>query len=207
MKGNEIVIDEEFIIEYESKYDDPEIGGDEREYSELIKRVSYDVSQGNISKSTFRCILNWKAARVKGYVKWDNFKGYEDTFKQVIKMIKENPDKYLETIIRDLDKLDGIGIPIASTIVHFISPKDFPIVDKRTVQVLQKANYLDGSKKYYHYRDKIEGYKIFRREVLNIAKKYAGGDIRKVDRALFAYHKINSKTEVNQTKSELCITT
>lgn len=85
MKGNEIVIDEEFIIEYESKYDDPEIGGDEREYSELIKRVSYDVSQGNISKSTFRCILNWKAARVKGYVKWDNFKGYEDTFKQVIK--------------------------------------------------------------------------------------------------------------------------
>ncbi len=193
MRENKIVIDEEFICKYGLKYDDPKIGGDEKEYKELVKKVFEDVSQGRISKSTFEYILNWKAARAKGYVKWDEFEKYENTFKNVIGMIKTDPNKYLDTIISDLDELPGIGIPVASTIAHFISPKDFPIVDFRTVQVLQKANLLDAKEKYYYYRDKVEGYKDFRNKILKIAKNYARGDLRKVDRALFAYHKISSK--------------
>jgi len=97
--------------------------------------------------------------------------------------------KFPHKTIEDFDNLPGVGIPVASTILHFMYPKDFPIVDFRTIEVLQKGDYsLDKEMDYS--RETSRGYCEFREVILGIAKKYTEGDIRKVDKALFAYHKL-----------------
>lgn len=180
------VIDCAFIEKWHPLYDCPKVGNDEKEYKDLIDDVAEVMSQtGTISEVIFKKIYNWKAARALHYVDLTKFDNYKKVIKQATAHALENPEKTLN----ELDNLNGIGIPVASTILHFIYPKVFPVVDFRTIEVLQAAGYLDKSISYY--RDSSRGYSDFRRVILDIAQKYSKGDIRKVDKALFAYHKLN----------------
>ncbi len=179
-------IDDTFIEKWHLKYDCSKVGNDEKEYKDIIENVSGEISQnGTLSKEIFKKIYNWKAARALHYVDLTKFDNYKEVIKQATAHALENPE---ETLI-ELDNLNGIGIPVASTILHFIYPKVFPIVDFRTIEVLQNAGYLDKSISYY--RDSSQGYSDFRRVMLEIAQKYSNEDLRKVDKALFAYHKLN----------------
>lgn len=187
-----IVIDDSFIEKLCPEYDCSNVGGDEVKYKKIIKNVEKEkVSQiGTLSEILFREIYNWKAARAIHHVNFSKFDDYNKVFKQAKVALK-----FPETTIEEFDNLPGIGIPVASTILHFIYPKDFPIVDFRTIEVLKEANNLVRSMDYY--RGTSKGYCEFREEILNIAKKYTKRDIRKVDKALFAYHKLcfNSKNK------------
>lgn len=181
-----LVIDDSFIEKWYLKYDCLNVGGDDADYIQIIKDVEEEVSKiGTLSEKIFRKIYNWKAARAMHHVNFSKFDDYEKAFKQAMIDALKSPKKTIE----NFDDLPGVGIPVASTILHFIYPKDFPIVDFRTIEVLKEADYsLDKSMGYY--RDTSKGYCEFRDVTLNIAKKYTKGDIRKVDKALFAYHKL-----------------
>lgn len=184
---NKLVINDYFIEKWCPEYDCSTVGGDELDYLKIIKNVEEEkVSQiGTISIELFKKIYNWKAARAIHHVDFSKFDDYKKVFKQATDDALKFPNK----IIEEFDKLPGIGIPVASTILHFIYPKDFPIVDFRTIEVLKEADYsLD--KEMGYYRDTSKGYCEFRNVILNIAKKYTKGDIRKVDKALFAYHRL-----------------
>lgn len=85
--------------------------------------------------------------------------------------------------------LPGVRMPVASTILHFIYPKRFPIVDYRTVETLQHFDCLNKSRSRYFFRDTIAGYRVFQRVMLNIARQRQKWSLRQIDRALFAYHK------------------
>lgn len=64
-------------------------------------------------------------------MQWDNFGIYENCF---VKILQDSCDDGRK--IEMLDDLPGIGIPVASAILHFIKPDRFPIVDFRTVEAL-----------------------------------------------------------------------
>lgn len=179
---NKLVIDSAFIEKWHPLYDCPKVGDDEKEYYEIREEVS---KEGGLSKAIFKRIYNWKAARAWHHVDCTKFDDYKKVFMQAKKQALVNPEK----IIDDLDNLQGIGIPVASTILHFIYPNDFPIVDFRTIEVLKMAGCLDKPKDYYRYSSK--GYSEFRDVILQITREHSKGDNRKVDRALFAYHKLN----------------
>jgi thermostable 8-oxoguanine DNA glycosylase len=181
-----LVIDDSFMEIWCPKYDCSTVGGDDKKYDVIIKDVEKEnVSQiGILSEKLFRKIYKWKAARAMHHVNFSKFDDYNMVFKQTIVQALESP----EQTVKELDNLPGIGIPVASTILHFINPEDFPIIDFRTIEILQEADYLDKSMDYY--RDTSRGYCEFREVILDIAKKYTEGDIRKVDKALFAYHKL-----------------
>lgn len=187
-----IIIDNHFIEKWQQKYDVHE--KDEKEYNSIKDEV---FNAGTVSEAILKRIYNWKAARAKSYVDWTRFADYEKVINQAISRPLENKEK----IIDELDKLPGIGIPVASTILHFIHPRIFPIVDFRTIEVLQSAGYLDRVESYYH--DSSSGYAEFRHIIIDIAQKYSRGDIRKVDKALFAYHKygLKHKDECAQQKA------
>lgn len=128
-------------------------------------------------------ILNWKSPRVKGIVRKDDFNYYAKGIKQAISASESQK-------IEILDDLYGIGIPVASTILHIIYPKIYPIVDFRTVEVLKKAGYFNKS--MYFYRNTLKGYDIFRAAIKDIANQNPKWNLRQIDRALFAYHKTNA---------------
>jgi len=89
------------------------------------------------------------------------------------------------------NKIYGVGFSIASTILHFIYPDDYPIIDVRTIEALQLLGYLDKDTKMTAIRGTKEGYDSYRSKIFEISKK-SKRTLREVDKALFKYHKIKS---------------
>ncbi len=184
-----IVIDDNFIKEWHPKYDKPEIGGDYAEYENLIE----EVSRGTISKTIFIHILDWKTPRVKGIIKLDNYDDYAEGIKHALQAPEDRK-------LSILDDLYGISVPVASTILHFIYPSSFPIMDIRVAEVLYYSGYLTAKSRTQ------SNYVKFRRVILNVARQ-SKGTLREIDRALFAYHKIELEPELKSAigKAKKCL--
>lgn len=186
----DIVINADFINEWKKRYDEDNIGGDEEEYKTICKKIFIEISLGTISKATFIEILNWKTPRLKGIVKLDEFSYYEEGIKNALKA----PDNQKLSI---LDDLYGIGVPTASTILHLSSPSKFPIMDKRTAETLKYHKGLERDTR------SVKNYARFC-EVIHDIKQVSGCTLREIDKAIFAYHKIELeprlKKETSKTK-------
>ncbi len=173
------------------KYD--KIEKDEREYRNILEIISSDIkNKGTLKKSTFIRILDWKTTRVKGIVNLANFKEYARNIKKCLRDSYSDEEK-----LAILDNLRGIGVPVASTILHFIFPKTFPIMDIRTVEVLHLGQYIESDK-----RDQ-KRFVPFRNEIKKIQKKYPNWSLREIDKALFAYHKI--RIDKHKLRKKKCI--
>jgi len=172
------MIDEKFIDKWGP------IDIEDFEYNNIKRLVEGDIKKIiSISKATLEALLNWKASRTKGKLNWENFEDYEKKFKEILELPKENK-------LGKLTELAGFGVSIASAVLHFIYPNEFPIIDIRTVETLQATDYIDKNKSIYSIRDTIKGYYYYRSVILDIAKK-CKKSLRDVDKALFKYHKIN----------------
>jgi plasmid stabilization system protein ParE len=188
-------IDDEFIGRWEPLYDDPRIGGDDEDhigcsggkvvgYKTLITRVGRDVSStGTISKNTFLEIWKWKGAmRVLRHVRLEKYNTlYAPAFKSAA---AAPPEKKLAALLAGGTKLPGVGAPTGSTIIHFIHPDTMPIIDARTVEVLFEAKRISTKQ-----RVSVEHYENFRMAMDKIRDDCRDRTLRKIDRALFAYHK------------------
>lgn len=108
------VIGDNFIKKWHPKYDGSEIGGDYVEYETLIKEVSKEVSQGIISKPTSIRILDWKAPRVKGIVRLNNFDYYVEGIKRAL----QAPE---DCKLQILDELYGIGSSCIDNPTFYVS--------------------------------------------------------------------------------------
>jgi hypothetical protein len=103
-------------------------------------------------------ILNWKAPRVKGIVRLNEFSAYKEGIRAACGA-EENEN------LKILVQLYGIGAPVGSTMLHFIYPSSFPIIDIRTAETLHHAGRIKSkSTDLLHYGP-------FRSEMLNIAKE------------------------------------
>jgi len=175
-RANDLEIDQSFISIWHPKYE--EIAADEAEYSDLVKITNIEIQErGTISKTTFICILNWKSPRVKGIVRLNEFSIYE---KGINDAHEADEHEKLGTLIC----LRGIGAPVGSTILHFIYPDSFPIIDIRTTETLNYAGRIRSKS------TDVLRYPSFRSAMLQIAQENPAFSLREIDRALFAYHKI-----------------
>lgn len=169
-------IDDSFIIKWHPRYEETE--DDEEEYRQIVASAKEEIRRtGNLSKETFIRILDWKAPRLKGIVRLNNFKLYAEAIKKSL-----GAPEGQKLII--LDNLYGIGAPLASTILHFIYPEKFPIIDIRTVEVLYARGYVKSK-----LRD-ARRYPDFKAAILLIRQQFPKWTLRQIDRALFAFHKL-----------------
>ncbi|MBM4141170.1 MAG: hypothetical protein FJ242_06735 [Nitrospira sp.] len=183
-------INDNFIGKWHPKYDETE--DDEPEYKRLVGKVRSEIeSNGSLTKETFVDILNWKAARVKGRVDWQNVDRYLDATKRCREI--EDMEK-----MRVLIDLQGIGVPVASTILHFIYPQSFPIIDQRTVDVLKHFGYIQ------HKSRDLKRYPAFKEAILLLKQRYPRWFLGEIDRAMFAYHKQNPDLFGKLTKAGKC---
>jgi len=188
-----ITIDDEFIDKWQRRYEETE--DDEGEYQNIVAKVKEEIDKSHsISKELFIRILYWKAPRVTGIIKLD---AYDTTYSPAVRKCIGAADN---DKIGILDALYGIGGPVASTIIHFIFPSSFPIIDIRTADVLFYSAKLLNSRS-----TDLKNYPPFRSIMLNIVHKHPQWTLRHLDRALFAYDKIELDPKLkslNQNISE-----
>lgn len=198
------MIDDKFIERWEPKYDCIEC--DEEKYQCLLKDVKKEIEQsGSLSKTMLKEVFRWKkpAILVWHHVENADYDKYEKAFRDAFleKDILQKIKILIECDNNGRKKLPGIGIPVASTILHFRCPLAIPIIDRRTVEVLRYFKCLEGPTSCYTEPRKKLGYHTFHNRISGIQRKCAKQwNLRQIDRALFAYHKIelSGSTKVRQ---------
>jgi len=174
---DDIKINRSFVSAWHPRYDETE--NDETDYKALVGLTSTEIrEQKTLKEHTFRRILDWKSPRVKGIVRFNEFQVYEEGIRAAYDA-EEN--KKLEALLR----LYGVGAPVASTILHFMYPDSFPIIDIRTVETLYRAGRIK------HSSTAPSHYAAFRSEIISILSEISPFTLRELDRSLFAYHKIH----------------
>ncbi|MBN1829037.1 MAG: hypothetical protein JW884_07820 [Deltaproteobacteria bacterium] len=174
---DDLKVDLSFVSTWHPRYD--EIENDETEYKALVALTNKDITeQKTLTEQTFIRILDWKSPRIKGIVRLNEFGVYENGIRDAY---GAEEDRKLEALLQ----LYGIGAPVASTILHFMYPDAFPIIDVRTVETLCCAGRIK------HHSTDASRYATFRAEMLEILKEVPPFTLREIDRALFAYHKIH----------------
>jgi hypothetical protein len=178
MRATPNFIDDQFIQAWHPRYDETE--DDEPEYRRLLNKVSLEMeTDRSLIRQTFTEILNWKSARVKGRIDWSAFETYTNA-------IAKCQESFGMERMRLLIDLPGIGAPVASTFLHFIFPSSFPIIDRRTVDVLRHFGYIQ------YKSTGIAQYPAFMAAVLAIRDHYPKWSLREIDRAVFSFHKQNT---------------
>ncbi len=178
-------IDAQFISEWEPRYD--QIASDQEEYLALINMVRTETQDRlTITRRTFERIINWKSPRAKGKINWSDYRIYQKAFRQVLSI---DEDERMEVLVA----LPGIGAPIASAILHFIFPSVFPIYDFRTTETLHYFSYIKSKIVSPRY------YREFRETIQSVREELDRYDLRQIDRALFAFHKISFSRKKNGT--------
>lgn len=171
-------INDKFIEKWHPKYDILE--KDEEYYQNILCEVKIDIrSKKTLSEKTFKKIINWKAKRAKGKIEWANFNKYSEQVRKCLDKNLSDTEK-----IKILDDLKGIGAPIATTILHFIFPKEIPIMDIRTVEVLYINNWIESLQRT------VRNFQPFKEAILTIKSNCPKWSLRQIDRALFTFHKI-----------------
>jgi len=181
-----------FISTWHPRYDETE--KDEAEYQTLVDLAAIDIENiKTFSKSTFLRILCWKSPRLKGIVRLKDFDVYQNGIRLAHDAVEDEK-------IKMLIQLYGIGAPFGSTILHFMYPDSFPIFDVRTVETLNFARLIQFK------RTNPTHYASFRSVMLNLLRENQPFSLREIDRALFAFHKIqltqkqSKKKETNRNK-------
>ena len=201
-----LIIDSTFIREWAPRYDASE--HDEEEYHKLVSLVPNEIFKtGTISRETFGRIYHWKAHRAINKVEWHKFDPiYAPRFRlafsdsvpwhhklPILLWSKEKLEKKLpvaqDRLCNIRGEASGIGVPVASAVLHFAYPSEFPIIDIRTVEVLYFCGCLKSTRTHYM------GYDPFQDEMLKLAKEQ-GHSLREIDKALFAYHKNKLQREI-----------
>jgi len=170
-------IDSAFIEKWEPRYD--EIASDQGEYLTLIDMVGAETrNYQTITLETCERIINWKSPRARGKINWSDYGIYQKAFQLIL-----SPGHTSKMNV--LVDLPGIGVPVASVILHFIFPSVFPIYDFRTVEALHYFGYLHSK------TVNLVRYPEFHEAIRRLQAELVHYDLRQIDRALFAFHKIN----------------
>jgi len=175
-------IDSTFIEKWEKEYSE----ADEKKYIEILNLVKNELKNiTGISLSTFKELYNWKT-RGRSY---NNIieEEYETIYNENIKVSIDVPD---DKKIYILDGMPGVRIAVASTILHFIYPNQFPIIDVNTIKALKELGYYEPNEKIEKLRDSPESYNNYRRKLLKIQKSIDGDwTLHQIDKALFSFGK------------------
>ncbi len=167
-----IRITREFVRYWSDRYD-------YREERQLKGWLAKQSGRKFLDRKRFLGIAMWKTPRAK-----DHYEANRAGFvRQVTDQAFQACDDRLRLHI--LMALDGVGVPVASTLLHFAFPDTYPILDVRALTTLTKAGLWSGNEPGASTpADWLKYTRLMRR----LAKKLRI-DLRTLDRALWAFDK------------------
>ena len=128
-KGQE-VLSREFVREWAGRYDtESDVKDKEEELKEWL-RTRFREGRPYLDKGHFVEIASWKSRRPLRHYKSND----DDLVREVtaLAFAARRDDLRLKL----LTLLKGVGVPVASTILHFAFPDEYPIMDVRGVTTL-----------------------------------------------------------------------
>lgn len=137
----------DFIKKYEHIWDKNPKGLLEKyDYQKKLTDELDQLKPAHVDFETIFKIVLWKVNRFP-YIN-------EDQIKKLKKVSNFTEHKQAEALIKELLMIEGIALPMASTILRFINPNVFQIIDERAYRVL-----FPDQKKYPSKPQKItDGY-------------------------------------------------
>lgn len=174
-----LIIDNDFIQKWAKVYNDRFRGGKAVKEEEAIRDwLSKQTEPKYLNKEYFVRLGRWKSARVTRHYELNEDKEIQDITRAA----------YLETDalgkLRLLMTLKGVGVPVASTIIHYMQPNEFPIFDYHCRYVLSEADIWNRNKDDASTRAWLSYVEIMRRLAAKLDVT-----LPDLDKALFAYHK------------------
>jgi len=148
----------------------------------LIKKLRHIKSRGHFIKPEFLEMCKWKDSRQRNRSCWEA--NTESEIVNVSTRVFATNDEHERIIL--LDRLKGVGIPIASAILTLTDPQAYGVIDIRVWQVL----YLYGEVSYSPEGKKLSvGHWM---DYLPKIRQWASEFevcVRNIERSLFEYHK------------------
>jgi hypothetical protein len=138
-----------------------------------------------VDRRHFVDLAVWKTPRPRRY--------YEQNSSAFVRKVTEAAFRVGDGRLRlhTLMALHGVGVPVASTILHFVFPDRYPIMDVRVVAALRKAELWqrDDARSFT-----TAGWLEYIQLMRGLAKKLAV-ELRDLDKALWAFDKFGRKAE------------
>lgn len=132
--------------------------------------------RGWLTADELRILADWKSPRIRRWIARNTEAGIEDFTRLALSTENERLRIEVPTL------LHGVGYPMASVILHFCHTDPYPVLDFRAVWTLQSEEPSSG----YTF----DFWQQYTSTCRDLAKE-AGCSIRTLDRALWAYSKIN----------------
>jgi hypothetical protein len=151
-KGQE-VLSREFVRKWAAQYDDdyvkkyPEYARVERRVKACLER-RFREGRAYLDKGHFVEIATWKSQRPLRHYESND----DDLVQQVTALAFAARRDDLK--LRLLMLLDGVGVPVASTILHFAFPDEYPIMDVRAVATLRRFGlWMQPTRSWFDVED------------------------------------------------------
>lgn len=139
-----LTIDRAFVKEYAPQYAVSDI-----EDQVLRKDGPKARKNGKMKRKAFLRVGQWKGLAVFSHLEQHSTDDIE--FITSIALSKDTPDKFRVSL---LTTLDGVGVPLASSLLSAAFPDRFAIMDSRAVGALHRAGHLTtNNPARVHYAD------------------------------------------------------
>ncbi len=174
--SGKVRINRGFVEYWSDRYD----YRDDYHHEQRLKRwLAKQSGRKFLDKESFLGIAMWKTPRGKHHYE-ANSAGF---VRQVTDEAFQARDDRLRLHI--LMALDGVGVPVASTILHFAFPDMYPILDIRALTTLTKAGLWSGNEPG---ASTLADWLKYTRLMRGLSKKLRV-DLRTLDKALWAFDK------------------
>jgi thermostable 8-oxoguanine DNA glycosylase len=174
-----LTIDKGFIEKWSQAYkDEYKCDKDEAEEKAIRYWLSEQEEPKYFNKEYFVRLSRLKSLQSVKYFEINDDDEVVDSTKSAYK----EPDEVKKLLI--LMKLVGVGVKCASTIVHYMEPDAFPILDTHIMNTLKEAGLWTRNVAETGPKDWFEYVKIMRG-----LGNQLGFSLRDLDKALFAYDK------------------
>jgi hypothetical protein len=182
-KGQE-VLSREFVRKWAAQYDAKVGVKDKEEELKAWLRARFREGRAYLDKGHFVEIATWKSQRPLRHYESND----DDLVQEVTALAFAVPREHLR--LRVLTLLNGVGVPVASTILHFAFPGRYAIMDVRAVTTL---TYLDLWTRPGPVQPGFTGLSVADWQVYtHLMRQHArplGVTLRELDKALWAFDK------------------
>ncbi len=170
------------IFAFVLQFDPSEITGLAARYGseqdeEVFKAGSY-IRDGNYSRENLKVIVRWKSARKIAFID-------DNTDSEIARALRFAADTRTseKLAVEILDRLHGVGLPMASAILTAIHPDKYTVIDFRALESLGVSKWPT---------DSIDYYVSYLQKCRELAHKHHV-DLRTLDRALWQWSKEHGK--------------
>ena len=184
--ADKVRITKAFVDRWSAQYDEDYLHSKYHRVEQSLKTWLAEQREPKfLDKKRFVALARWKSPRAKRRYEQND----RDFVREVTQLAFQQDDERLSLHI--LMALDGVGMPVASALLHFAFPDRYPILDFHVVRTLRRAGlWRGGEAPDFTLAEWLKFTQLMRGRASRL-----GVHMRDLDKALWAFDKFGPKPE------------